>query len=198
MTLPLGVGFITSLCKPADFIQNFLPVISEHRVAAIWLFAPPNRECHAEIIPALKAAGKAWGLKVFVQIGSVQSAREAVEDGADVLVVQGTDAGGHQWARGSGLISFLPEITDMLADEFSGSQVQVIGAGGIMDGRGIAAAMVLGKAYLNPKVYFADADERRKWNRDGDQSMCILSQAEVSHADRNSLLSLRSAQQLTM
>lgn len=148
--LPIGVGFITTLCVPADFIQNFLPVISEHRLAAVWLFAPPNRECHAELIPALKAAGKTWDLKVFVQVGSVETAREAIEDGADVLVVQGTDAGGHQWAKGSGLMSFLPEVTDMLAEEFPGSNVQIIGAGGIMDGRGIAAATVLGKVIICP------------------------------------------------
>jgi nitronate monooxygenase len=123
-----------------------VPVISEHRVAAVWLFAPAKLTCHAEIIPALKAAGQSWGLKVFVQVGSVQSAKEAVEDGADVLVVQGTDAGGHQWAHGASLMSLLPEVIDMLAEEFQGSHVQVIAGGGIMDGRGIAAALVLGRS----------------------------------------------------
>lgn len=143
-TIPIGVGFITSKCIPADFIENLIPVISEHRPAAIWLFAPPNRECHAKIIPALKDAGQSWGLKVFVQVGSVQSAREAVEDGADVVVAQGIDAGGHQWAKGAGLISLVPEVIDMLAEGFPDSHVQVIAAGGIMDGRGIAAAFALG------------------------------------------------------
>ena len=119
-------------------------MISEHRPAGVWLAFPPNRECHAELIPALKAAGKPWGLKIFVQVGSVQTAREAVEDGADIVVAQGIDAGGHAWARGAGLISLIPEVTDMLADEFPDSHVQVIAAGGIMDGRGIAAAIALG------------------------------------------------------
>jgi nitronate monooxygenase len=144
--LPIGVGFITAKCIPADFIGNFIPVILEHRPAAVWLAFPPNRECHAEIIPALKTAGKAWRLKVFVQVGSVQTAREAVEDGADVVVAQGIDAGGHAWAKGAGLISLVPEVTDMLAEEFPNSHVQVIAAGGIMDGRGIAAALALGKS----------------------------------------------------
>jgi hypothetical protein len=86
-------------------------------------------------------------LKVFVQVGSVQDAREAVEDGTDVLVVQGTDAGGHQWAQGASLITLLPEVVDMLAEEFKDSHVAVVAAGGIMDGRGIAAAQMLGKIF---------------------------------------------------
>jgi len=140
--LPLGIGFITS--RPTNFVGGVIPMLSEHRPAAVWLFAPPNRACHAEIIPALKSAGRAWGLKVFVQIGSVKAAREAVQDGADVLVVQSTDAGGHQWAQGASLMSLLPEVKDTLAHEFKDSHVQVIAAGGIVDGRGVAAALCLG------------------------------------------------------
>jgi collagenase-like PrtC family protease len=86
-------------------------------------------------------------LKVFVQVGSVQDAREAVEDGTDVLVVQGTDAGGHQRAQGASLITLLPEVVDMLAEEFKDSHVAVVATGGIMDGRGIAAAQMLGKIF---------------------------------------------------
>jgi len=142
--VPIGVGFITTKGESSDFIANVLPVILKHRVAAVWLFAPSKRQCHASIIPALKQAGLEWGLKVFVQVGSVQSAREAVEDGADILVVQGIDAGGHQWAQGASLVSLLPETVDMLAAEFQGSHVQILGAGGIVDGRGVAAALVLG------------------------------------------------------
>jgi len=67
-----------------------------------------------------------------------------VEDGSDVLVVQGTDAGGHQRAQGASLITLLPEVVDMLAEEFKDSHVAVVAAGGIMDGRGIAAAQMLG------------------------------------------------------
>jgi nitronate monooxygenase len=96
-TLPIGVGFLTF--NPVNFVNEVIPVLLEHKPIAVWLFAPASRDQHAEIITALKAAGKVWGLKVFVQIGSVQTAREAVEDGCDILVVQGTDAGGHQSAQ---------------------------------------------------------------------------------------------------
>ena len=67
-----------------------------------------------------------------------------MEDGCDVVVVQGTDAGGHQWAQGASLITLVPEVRDMLKQDFNGSNVAVIAAGGIVDGRGVAAQLALG------------------------------------------------------
>ena len=81
---------------------------------------------------------------MFVQVGNVQAAREAVEDGCDILVVQGTDAGGHQWAQGASVMSLIPEVVDMLANEYKDIKIPIIAAGGIMDGRGIAAGLSLG------------------------------------------------------
>ncbi|KAF2097003.1 2-nitropropane dioxygenase [Rhizodiscina lignyota] len=144
--LNAGVGFITFDKSFANFIETVGPVLAKHKVAAVWLFAPtPSKpSAHAPVIPALKEMGKSWGLKVFVMVGTVEAAREAMSDGADVLVVQGVDAGGHQWAKGSGIISVVPEVCDMLKTEYKGREVAVVAAGGIMDGRGIAAAMALG------------------------------------------------------
>lgn len=143
-TLPIGVGFL--MLRPENFLQGIIPVLHEHRPAAVWLFAVESRQQYSNVIPSLKKEGKAWGLRVFVQVGSVKGAREAVEDGADVVVVQGIDAGGHQFAQGASLIALLPEVMDMLKEEFRDSQVAVIAAGGIMDGRGIAASQALGLA----------------------------------------------------
>ncbi|KAL9122313.1 MAG: hypothetical protein Q9187_001141, partial [Circinaria calcarea] len=115
---------------------------------AIWLFAPASRDQHAGIIPAIKSAGASWGLRVFVQVGNVQAAREAVEDGCDILVVQGTDAGGHQWAQGASVMSLIPEVADMLAEEHQDVDIPLVAAGGIMDGRGIAAGLALGTVHF--------------------------------------------------
>lgn len=82
---------------------------------------------------------------MFVQVGTVHAAREAVEDGCDAVVAQGSDAGGHQWAQGASLISLVPEVVNMLRDEFGGKTVSVLAAGGISDGRGLAAGLVLGR-----------------------------------------------------
>lgn len=109
-----------------------------------------------------------WTPKIAVQVGSVAAAREAARYGADVIVAQGADAGGHQFARAAGVISLVPEIVDMLREEeFDGRGVErgegqeegegegegkkrkkrditVWAAGGIADGRGVAAALALG------------------------------------------------------
>lgn len=95
--------------------------------------------------------------KIWVQIGSVAEAKsvvEGIEGGVDVLVVQGTDAGGHGLARGASLISLLPEVSDLLLSISSTSTPSqekkkgdipiLIAAGGISDARGAAAAFILG------------------------------------------------------
>lgn len=142
-TLPVGIGLITF--GPGDPVPALLPLLSTHRPAAVWLFAPASRDRHTALISAFKAAGASWNLKVFVQVGTVQAAREAVEDGCDVVVAQGNDAGGHQWAQGASLISLVPEVVNMLREEFGGNTVSVLAAGGIAEGRGFAAGLVLGR-----------------------------------------------------
>ncbi|KAK7756249.1 hypothetical protein SLS62_001843 [Diatrype stigma] len=92
-----------------------------------------------------------WTPKIAVQVGSVAAAREAARlYGADIVVAQGADAGGHQFARAAGVVSLVPEIVDMLrvgeegGGEEEGREVAVWAAGGIADGRGVAAALALG------------------------------------------------------
>ncbi|TDZ55055.1 Nitronate monooxygenase [Colletotrichum trifolii] len=139
--LPLGVGFITSHDSAPSFTSTALPILLAHRVAAVWLFAPhPSTKPHAAIIPALRQ----HGILVFVQVGNVAAAREAAADGADVLVAQGSDAGGHQYARGCGVVALVPEIRALLDAEFPDRAVSVVAAGGIVEGHGVAAALVLG------------------------------------------------------
>ncbi len=79
----------------------------------------------------------AAGAKVWVQVGSVETARKAVEIGADAIMAQGSEAGGHNRSNVA-LFSLVPAIVDVIAP------VPVIAAGGIADGRTVAAALVLG------------------------------------------------------
>lgn len=92
--LPIGVGCLTM--KSHAWKDNFVQLVGEHRPVAVWLFAYTHRSQHTELIQALQTIGRDWGLKVIVQVGTVESAKEAIEDGADILSVQGSDAGGHQ------------------------------------------------------------------------------------------------------
>lgn len=111
---------------------------------AVWLFAPdpaaPHR-AHPDIVDACHD----HGFKVFVQVGTVAAAREAARDGADVIVAQGVDAGGHQFAAGAGVVSLVPEIRVMLDDEFMGKDIALVAAGGIAHENAVVAAIALGK-----------------------------------------------------
>lgn len=80
---------------------------------------------------------KAACCRVWMQIGSVAEARAAVAAGADALVVQGAEAGGHNRSAAA-LFSLLPAVRDAVGD------VCLLAAGGIADARGVAAALVLG------------------------------------------------------
>ena len=78
---------------------------------------------------------------VMQQINTVQQAEVAAEHGADILVAQGGEAGGYSGSVGT--LSLIPQVVDAVAP------VPVVAAGGIGDGRGIAAVMLLGAAGVN-------------------------------------------------
>ncbi|KAJ2988619.1 hypothetical protein NUW58_g3879 [Xylaria curta] len=81
------------------------------------------------------AASTDWHPRIIVQTGTVAAAREAAELGADVIVAQGVDAGGHQFVHAAGI---------SVHNEFPHQEIAVWAAGGIADGRGVAAALALG------------------------------------------------------
>jgi NAD(P)H-dependent flavin oxidoreductase YrpB (nitropropane dioxygenase family) len=76
------------------------------------------------------------GMKVISLIGTVRQAAAVKETGADIIVAQGYDAGGHTGDIGT--FSLLPQVIDAV------SPTPVLAAGGIFDGRGIAAALSFG------------------------------------------------------
>jgi len=124
----IGIGFITWAldAKPAA-----LDVALESRPAAIMLsFGDPAP--HAAKI-------KAAGSKLICQVQTVAQARQAIDQGADILIAQGRDAGGHS-GTARGTMGLVPAIVDIAG------RIPVVAAGGIADGRGLAAALALGAA----------------------------------------------------
>jgi len=85
---------------------------------------------------------KASGAKLILQVQSVAAAKDAVRLGADIVVAQGIEGGGHgaRPEAGRSLLPLLPAVIDAVAP------VPVVAAGGIADGRGLAAALTLGAA----------------------------------------------------
>ncbi|NIF20418.1 NAD(P)H-dependent flavin oxidoreductase [Candidatus Pantoea multigeneris] len=92
------------------------------------------------------------GAKVIVQVHDVDQAIVAHEAGADALIVQGAEAGGHSLKRAS--LPLFPAVRDAL-----GETVILIGAGGIADGRGVAAAFDLGMDGAMLGTRFLASDE---------------------------------------
>lgn len=139
--MPVGVGFVTGSSSIGNFGETALPLIRKHTPAAVWLFAPDEEvNPHPTIISSLKALQPKP--QVFVQVGNVKAAKEAVGYGADVLVCQGIDAGGHQFRQGMGVVSLVAGVKHMLREE--GFDVGIVAAGGIANGDGVAAAMAMG------------------------------------------------------
>ncbi|KXJ88714.1 2-nitropropane dioxygenase [Microdochium bolleyi] len=171
-TLPIGVGFLTFGPTAARFAETVLPVLIKHKPAVIWLFVPqPGSTTHRDMIAALRDAAKGvegWEPKVFVQTGTVAAAREALDDGADGIVAQGVDAGGHQWAQGSGVISLVPEIRAMIREEYSDRPIALIAAGGIAHGSSVAAALALGAdgAVMGTRFLVAEEASSKQSARD--------------------------------
>jgi nitronate monooxygenase len=78
------------------------------------------------------------GIRLIIQVTNLDETRQAVDLGADVIVVQGIEAGGHSGTRGT--LPFVPIVVDMVGP------TPVLAAGGVADGRGLAAALCLGAA----------------------------------------------------
>jgi nitronate monooxygenase len=136
--LPIGAGF---QLWNGD-LQTAARAVREHRPCAAWLFAPRNGL--DELDEWTNALREAYSdVYIWTQVGTLQEALDVPKSHSrpDVLVIQGAEAGGHGTAEGAmGLMSLLPEV----ADAVSKTDMLLFAAGGIADGRGVAAALALG------------------------------------------------------
>ena len=122
---PFAVGFITSFLP---FVEPLFEAVLAERPAAVALsFGDPD--------PWISRC-KAVGARVICQVQNYEHADLAVSGGADVLVAQGTEAGGH-----TGTMSLLPLLAGVVARY---PDVCLLAAGGIADGRTLAAALTAG------------------------------------------------------
>jgi nitronate monooxygenase len=125
----VGVGFITwSLARQPALLTQVL----RHRPAAVMLSFGDPRPFADEV----RAAGAA----LICQCQELAHVQQAVEAGADVIVAQGSEAGGHGALRGT--FTLVPEVADHLARH--APDTLLLAAGGIGDGRGLAATLMLG------------------------------------------------------
>lgn len=148
-----AVGTITAMGMPAEYLDGLLADMSERTggvLAANFLTADLDRDALAAAAQRVRLIDFFWvdpdprlvevahgaGALVSWQVGSVEEALAAVDAGADWIAVQGTEAGGH--VRGhAALLPLLSAVLERVS-------VPVLAAGGIADGRGLAAVLAAG------------------------------------------------------
>ena len=122
----IGIGFITwKLDEDASALDWVLDLPLEERPRAVMLYSR-------------------WLRLNLAQIQRLEQAAQALEAGAQVLVAQGAEAGGHgmNGLNGRSTLTLVPELADWLAGH--APETLLLAAGGIADGRGLAAALTLG------------------------------------------------------
>lgn len=147
----LGVGlmpppaFLAALASIREavgqsaFNANLLtPFVNDEVLAAISDAAPPIVSFHwghpqRRWIDRLLSAG----CSVWEQVGNVEAARRAAGDGIELVIAQGSEAGGHNYGS-MPTFALVPEVVDAVPGTL------VLAAGGVADGRGLAAALALG------------------------------------------------------
>jgi enoyl-[acyl-carrier protein] reductase II len=120
--------FAVDLLAPLpEMILPYLPVLYDEGVQIFVAgLAVPAKQ-----VPEMKR----HGLTIMVMTGKVAHAKRAEEAGADMVAAQGTEAGGHTGEIGT--LALVPQVVDAV-------KIPVVAAGGIVDGRGVVAALALG------------------------------------------------------
>ncbi|KIW84324.1 hypothetical protein Z517_03574 [Fonsecaea pedrosoi CBS 271.37] len=151
--LPIGVG----IQNWGSSLELLSEALEKHPVAAVWFFAPTHLSDLLDWAKAVRHLSNDR-TKIWVQVGTVAEAIEVAKTTKpDVLIVQGSDSGGHGLAQRASLLTLLPEVKDTFERE--GIDIPVLAAGGIMDGRGAAAALALGADGVCLGTRFLACDE---------------------------------------
>jgi nitronate monooxygenase len=125
----VGCGFITWSLATRPHLLDL--VLARQPAALMLSFGSPA---------PFAARSHAAGVPVICQVQSMTHARRALDVGADVIVAQGNEAGGHSGFRST--FTLVSEVADLLANQ--APETLLVAAGGVGDGRSLAAALMLG------------------------------------------------------
>ena len=163
-----GFGLIGAANAPADVVRNYIHEareLTDKPFGVNIMLMSPFAEDIAQLVTEEKGAAvttgagnpekymaqwKAAGIKVIPVIASVALAKRMERVGADAVVAEGTESGGHIGQATT--MTLVPQVVDAV-------QIPVIAAGGIGDGRGMAAAFMLGAEAVQMGTRFCVADE---------------------------------------
>ncbi|MCX6488403.1 MAG: nitronate monooxygenase [Mycobacterium sp.] len=135
--IPIEETRIASSALSGDTGRSLLEVSLKHpiKLMANALGVPPDY---------MIAAGKERGIPVAALVGAKEHAIKQVHAGVDLIVAQGTEAGGHCGEVTT--LVLIPEVLDAIAEIPGGKDVPVLAAGGIVTGRQMAACVAMGAA----------------------------------------------------
>jgi nitronate monooxygenase/enoyl-[acyl-carrier protein] reductase II len=153
--------------------------LDEEAFAATLEAAPRAISFHMTVPADLIAEAHDAGILWIQQVVDLREAEQALEAGADVIVAQGGEAGGHCGSVGTMVL--VPQVVDAAGD------VPVVAAGGIADGRGLAAALALGAQGVSMGTRFlaseelgiADAWKRRVVEADATDAVKVVNSERV-------------------
>jgi enoyl-[acyl-carrier protein] reductase II len=137
--------FVVNHVVPVLDEEAFVATLESHPAGVSFALGDPG----ADLVDQVHAAGS----KAIHQVHTVEQAREAAERGVDVVIAQGSEAGGQGMTTGVGAMALVPQVVDAVAP------IPVLVAGGVADGRGLAAALVLGAAGANVGTRFLASQE---------------------------------------
>ncbi|OBQ95275.1 hypothetical protein A9K66_05405 [Mesorhizobium sp. AA23] len=149
-----------SLDEPSRRLPPIGPGFDEEKLELLLEIRPPVVSFHFGIPDAAAVAKlKQAGIVVLSTATNVAEARQLADGGADAVIAQGWEAGGHRGSHapnrpgdGVGTLALVPQVVDAV-------KLPVIAAGGIADGRGIAAAFALGASGVQIGTGFLSCDE---------------------------------------
>ena len=160
-SMPIGFGFFN--WAPPEDLERVVNATKKWSPVAVWMFGAHNNEDYAALAERVRQANGSR-TKIWIQVGSVVDSVEVVTQAKpDVLVVQGTDAGGHGLKKGAGIITLLPEVHDALKAQAQARAINkippLISAGGIIEGRSLAASLLLGADGVTLGTRFLASEE---------------------------------------
>lgn len=151
-----GLGVLGSAGMPPDVLRSAIREVRQEGNVAFGVNVIPRfataehiAVCTAEKVPAVVffwddpapewlSDLKSAKVRVAYQVGSVAEAKTKTDAGADLLIVQGSEAGGHNRSEAA-LFSIVPAVVDAIS-----GKLPILASGGVADGRGLAAALALG------------------------------------------------------
>jgi nitronate monooxygenase len=160
----VGYGFITwSLARNPDLLDT---VLAEQPATIMLSFG--------ELRPFAERI-RAAGVPLIAQVQTLDHARQALDAGADIVAAQGAEAGGHGMSVRS-TFTLVPEVADIVAER--SPETLVLAAGGVADGRGLAAALALGadgvlvgtRFWAAPEALVSPRAQQRAVQAEGDDT----------------------------